>query len=41
MRKHLKDVLKNLNENNIEIEHFRGDSASHQKKVIEFLSENT
>lgn len=37
----LKRCFKNLKDNNIEIKHFRGDSASYQKEVIEFLSENT
>lgn len=37
----LERCFKNLKDNNIEIEHFRGDSASYQKEVIEFVSENS
>jgi hypothetical protein len=36
----LERCFKNLKDNNIEIEHFRGDSASYQKEVIEFIGEN-
>ena len=36
----LKRCFKNLKDNDIKIEHFRGDSASYQKEVLEFLSEN-
>lgn len=36
----LQRCFKNLKDNNIIIENFRGDSASYQKEVIEFLSEN-
>ena len=36
----LKRCFNNLKDNNIEIEHFRADSASYQQEVIEFLSEN-
>lgn len=36
----LERCFKNLKDSNIEIEHFRGDSASYQQEVIEFLSEN-
>jgi hypothetical protein len=36
----LERCFNNLKDNNIEIEHFRADSASYQKEVIEFISEN-
>jgi hypothetical protein len=36
----LERCFKNLKDNNIEVEHFRGDSASYQKEVIEFIGEN-
>jgi len=36
----LKRCFKNLNANEIKIEHFRADSASYQKEVVEFVSEN-
>jgi Transposase DDE domain group 1 len=36
----LERCFKNLKESNIKIAHFRGDSASYQKEVIEFVSEN-
>ena len=36
----LNRCFKNLNDNGIIIKNYRGDSASYQKEVIEFLSEN-
>ena len=36
----LKRCFENLNTNGIKIAHFRADSASYQKEVIEFVSEN-
>jgi len=33
--------FKNLNNNNIKIEHFRADSASYQKEVVELVVENS
>jgi hypothetical protein len=36
----LQRCFKNLKDNEIEIEHFRGDSASYQKEVIEFIGQN-
>lgn len=36
----LERCFKNLKNNNIEIQHFRADSASYQKSVVEFVAEN-